>query len=77
VAERIEDFDRLLEGVQRAAHAERVRRVAIRCQTAYAEAYARLIDLGFRVHWTDLRMVLRGSPQRAPRSGVVMSNWEI
>ncbi|HET7601116.1 MAG TPA: GNAT family N-acetyltransferase [Gemmatimonadales bacterium] len=77
VAERIEDFDRLLEGVQRAAHAERVRRVAIRCQTAYAEAYARLIDLGFRVHWTDLRMVLRGYAPPGAHAGIVLSNWEI
>jgi GNAT superfamily N-acetyltransferase len=77
VAEDIEDFDGLLEGVQRAAHAERVRRVAIRCQTAYADAYCRLVDLGFRVHWTDLRMVLRGYAPAGPHNGIVLSNWEI
>ncbi|MEZ4457682.1 MAG: hypothetical protein R2882_14210 [Gemmatimonadales bacterium] len=41
------------------------------------EAYADLIDLGFRVHWTDLRMVLHERPERPPTSGVVFSNWEI
>lgn len=77
VAETLEDFDRALEGVQRAAHLERVRRIAIRCQTAYADAYHRLIDHGFRVHWTDLRMILRGYASDGPRSGIVLSNWEI
>jgi hypothetical protein len=36
-----------------------------------------LIELGYRVHWTDLRMLLHGYPQRIPTEGVVMSNWEI
>jgi hypothetical protein len=77
VAETLDDFDRALECVQRAAQVERVRRVAIRCQTSYAEAYHRLIDHGFRVHWTDLRMILRGYSAYGARSGLVLSNWEI
>ncbi len=77
VAETVDDFDRVLENVQRAAHLERVRRVAIRCQTAYAEAYHRLITLGFRVHWTDLRMILRGYSNPGSQHGIVLSNWEI
>jgi hypothetical protein len=77
VAETLDDFDRALECVHRAAHLERVRRVAIRCQTAYSDAYHRLIDLGFRVHWTDLRMILRGYASAGPRTGIVLSNWEI
>lgn len=77
VAETLDDFDRALECVQRAAHIERVRRVAIRCQTAYSDAYHRLIEHGFRVHWTDLRMILRGYASTGPRSGIVLSNWEI
>jgi len=70
-------FDRLLEAVQAAAGAERVGRIALRCQTEYTEAYLRLVALGYRVHWTDLRMILEGFPQRLASRGVVMSNWEI
>jgi hypothetical protein len=70
-------FDRLLEALPAAAAQERVGRLAIRCQTEFAPAYLRLIGRGYRVHWTDLRMILQGSPQRTPRTGVVMSNWEI
>ena len=32
---------------------------------------------GYRVHWTDLRMLLPGQPPRPARDGIVMSNWEI
>jgi len=66
----------VIDAVQAAAEEETVRRVAVRCQTAYADAYLLLVSQGFRVHWTDLRMTLRefGEPVS---SGVVMSNWEI
>jgi len=70
-------LERLLDALPAAAVQERVGRLAIRCQTEFAAAYLRLMARGYRVHWTDLRMILDGSPQRAPRSGVVMSNWEI
>ena len=77
VACNVEDFDRVIEAVQRAAHQERVRRLAIRCQSVFAEAYLRLVEHGFRVHWTDLRMMLRGYAPPRPRTGIVLSNWEI
>jgi len=77
VARTAEDFDRAVESVQRAAAAERVRRVAVRCQSALAEPYLRLVDQGFRVHWTDLRMILRGFAATGPRQGIILSNWEI
>jgi GNAT superfamily N-acetyltransferase len=77
VARTPEDFDRAVEAVQRAAAIERVRRVAVRCQSALAEAYLRLVDQGFRVHWTDLRMILRGFAATGPRAGIILSNWEI
>ena len=77
VARTPEDFDRALDAVQRAAGVERVRRVAVRCQSALAEAYLRLVDQGFRVHWTDLRMILRGYAATGPRQGIMLSNWEI
>jgi hypothetical protein len=70
-------FERLIQAVQLSATSERVARVAVRCQTEFTQAYQRLIELGYRVHWTDLRMLLQGYPQRLPASGVLMSNWEI
>ena len=77
VARSEEGFDRLLDALQASAAADRVDRIAIRCQTEFTAAYLRLVGLGYRVHWTDLRMLLDGSPQRAPREGIIMSNWEI
>jgi GNAT superfamily N-acetyltransferase len=70
-------FDRLLDALPAAAAAERVGRIAVRCQTEFAAAYLRLVTRGYRVHWTDLRMTLDGFAQRAPSHGIVMSNWEI
>jgi GNAT superfamily N-acetyltransferase len=70
-------FDRLLDALPAAAAAERVSRIAVRCQTEFASAYLRLVARGYRVHWTDLRMTLEGYEQRAPERGIVMSNWEI
>ena len=69
-------FDRLLDALHGTAAAERVSRLAIRCQTEFGDAYLRLIAAGYRVHWTDLRMILRGFPQRLGQ-GVALSNWEI
>jgi hypothetical protein len=77
VARDLAAFDRLLDSLQATAASERVGRIAIRCQTEYAEAYLRLIAAGYRVHWTDLRMVLQDYPQVQPREGIVLSNWEI
>jgi GNAT superfamily N-acetyltransferase len=77
VARTPEDFDTVIEAVQRSASVERVRRVAVRCQSALAEAYLRLVDRGFRVHWTDLRMILRGYAATGAKKGIVLSNWEI
>ena len=77
VARSIGAFERLLESMHGTAASERVARIAIRCQTDYAEAYLRLLAAGYRVHWTDLRMILHGFPQAPPRHGVVLSNWEI
>jgi GNAT superfamily N-acetyltransferase len=70
-------FDRLLDALHGTAASERVGRIAIRCQTEYEDAYLRLIGAGYRVHWTDLRMILRGFPQPDRGEGIVLSNWEI
>jgi GNAT superfamily N-acetyltransferase len=77
VAETLDDLEHVVDAVQQAAQHERVRRVALRCQSAFADAYLRLVERGFRVHWTDLRMILRGHALAGQRSGVVLSNWEI
>jgi len=77
VAATPEAFDGLIQAVQVSATTERVSRVAIRCQTEFTQAYLRLIELGYRVHWTDLRMLLQGYPLRVPPEGILMSNWEI
>jgi len=76
-AEDLEAFTELVDAVQAAAETERLRRVSIRCQAAFGDAYAQLIRDGFRVHWTDLRMTLAGYREAVTRAGVVMSNWEI
>ncbi len=77
VAESSRAFEHLVQLVQLSAVSERVSRIALRCQTEFDGVYLRLVELGYRVHWTDLRMLLRGYPQRIPSEGIVMSNWEI
>ncbi len=53
------------------------RRVAFRVQTEYLSAYQKLIAMGGRVRWTDLRMTLVGYPEESAASGLLWSNWEI
>ncbi len=53
------------------------RRVALRVQGEYADVYARLVAMGARVRWTDLRMALDGHGELPPAGGVLLSNWEI
>lgn len=54
-----------------------IQRVSLRCQTGFTEAYAALLDNGYRVHWTDLRMTMPDAPEVYLAPGIVMSNWEI
>lgn len=70
-------FRAVVQALVAEAAARGLGRVAIRCQTGFREAYGDLMEMGFRVHWTDLRMVLADRPEVAPRTGVVFSNWEI
>ena len=53
------------------------RRVAIRLQGDYPDAYRTLVALGARVRWTDLRMSAYGWNEIPPAEGMVLSNWEI
>jgi GNAT superfamily N-acetyltransferase len=53
------------------------RRVALRVQGDYPGMYQRLVAMGARVRWTDLRMALSGHGEQVPESGILLSNWEI
>ena len=71
-------FDRLIVALESCAAKLRLRRVAVRCQTAYHAAYRSLVQRGYRVRWTDLRMCLEGYEEPVLEGGpVVFSNWEI
>jgi GNAT superfamily N-acetyltransferase len=77
VARDLQWFRRLVSAVEGCAWTAGAHRVAIRCQTAYRFAYGILVDAGYRVHWTDLRMTLQGKGDAAAGESVVFSNWEI
>ncbi len=70
-------FEAALAATEAAAAKAGIRRVAVRCQTAYADAFRRLVRRGYRVRWTDLRMSFEGYAERHPERGVLFSNWEI
>jgi GNAT superfamily N-acetyltransferase len=70
-------FDHMAVQLADLARRSGTARVAIRLQGDYASLYSRLVSFGARVRWTDLRMVLAGHEERAPKFGVALSNWEI
>jgi GNAT superfamily N-acetyltransferase len=72
-----EVLDAMLRALQDYARRSGTRRVAFRVQGEYPDVYRRLVQLGARVRWTDLRMTLDGHPEPKPAAGVVLSNWEI
>jgi putative acetyltransferase len=77
-ARTVSAFVRLLQALEASASDAGARRIAIRCQTVYRTAYGALLEAGYRVHWTDLRMTLNGKgEERAKGEGVLFSNWEI
>jgi hypothetical protein len=67
----------MVRALQDFARRSGTRRVAFRVQGEYDGLYRRLIAMGARVRWTDLRMTLTGYEERKPERGVVLSNWEI
>jgi len=72
------EFERLIGAVETAALAQNLRRVTLRSQSGLGDAYLRAVRLGYRAHWTDLRMSLSGFEEAVPTGGaVVWSNWEI
>ncbi|HEX9728168.1 MAG TPA: GNAT family N-acetyltransferase [Gemmatimonadales bacterium] len=77
-AESAEAFGEVLRAVEACAVALSIRRVTVRCQTAFAASFRTLIARGYQVRWTDLRMTLEGYPEVAvPEGEVLFSNWEI
>ncbi|HEY9518821.1 MAG TPA: GNAT family N-acetyltransferase [Gemmatimonadales bacterium] len=77
VARDLAVFRRLLAALECHAWEGGARRITLRCQTAFQSAYGALVDAGYRVHWTDLRMTLEGKGEGPPGEAVVFSNWEI
>jgi hypothetical protein len=71
------DLDPMVRALADYARRCGARRVALRVQSEYTTAYARLIALGARVRWTDLRMTLATAPERRAEQGIVWSNWEV
>jgi GNAT superfamily N-acetyltransferase len=68
----------LIRAVERCAATLHIRRVAVRLQGRFTQAYGALIGRGYDVRWTDLRMTLSGYPEPELAPGeVVLSNWEI
>ena len=70
-------FLQLLGSLADLARRTGTRRVAIRLQGDYLDAYRTLVALGARVRWTDLRMSVHGWNEVPPTEGLVLSNWEI
>jgi GNAT superfamily N-acetyltransferase len=70
-------IETLVDGLADVARKQGTRRVAIRMQGEYLEAYRRLIALGARVRWTYLRMYVGGYEEVRAPLGIVLSNWEI
>jgi len=70
-------FDAAIAATEAAAARAGIRRVAVRCQTRFADAFRHLVARGYRVRWTDLRMTYEGYPEHPPPHGVLFSNWEI
>lgn len=70
-------FSAALAATEAAAARVGIRRVAVRCQTRYDGAFRQLVERGYRVRWTDLRMTLDGYAEPQAGTGILFSNWEI
>jgi hypothetical protein len=77
VVARTDDIGALADVLMIVARNASTRRVAIRVQGEYQNAYAKLVAAGARVRWSDLRMAASGHAEPRAVSGVVLSNWEI
>jgi hypothetical protein len=74
----VDTFRELMMGVEELARDMRIGQVAVRCQTAFSDAYGALIAADYQVRWTDLRMTLDGKAEPSLNGGaILLSNWEI
>jgi GNAT superfamily N-acetyltransferase len=73
----LENVEPMVRGLADHARRSGTRRVAFRVQGEYLSLYQRLIAIGARVRWTDLRMTVTGYPEPRAQGGIVLSNWEI
>jgi len=72
-----DSFGRVIAAMLGAGRSLGLKRLAVRCQTCFTGAYRHLVEQGFKVQWTDLRMTLAGFEERPADGAVVLSNWEI
>jgi N-acetylglutamate synthase-like GNAT family acetyltransferase len=73
-----ESFAHLVVAVEQCSVDMGIPRVAIRCQSAFSDAFQWLVEHGFSIRWTDLRMTLHGYPEaQLPSGELLFSNWEI
>ena len=70
-------LDAMMKSLCDFARRSGTRRVALRVQGDYPGMYQRLVAMGGRVRWTDLRMALGAYPEKLPERGILLSNWEI
>jgi GNAT superfamily N-acetyltransferase len=77
VLARTSDLDIMVRLLADYARRSGTRRVALRVQGEYLDAYQKLIALGARVRWTDLRMGVAGAAETRAAAGIVWSNWEV
>lgn len=72
------DFELMARQLADQARRSGTRQVAVRVQGEFGALYRRMLEMGGRVRWTDLRMTLRGHAEPpVAGGGVVLSNWEI
>jgi hypothetical protein len=77
VLAREEQFPEMARSLCDFARRSGTRRVALRVQGEYHTTYQRLVKMGARVRWTDLRMALNEHDEERPEGALVLSNWEI
>ena len=77
VLARREDIGAMMAALRDYARRSGARRVAVRAQGEYGDVYQKLVAMGARLRWTDLRMTLEGYPEPLPDVGLAWSNWEI
>jgi GNAT superfamily N-acetyltransferase len=73
-----EDFAAILGAVEASARREALGRVAVRCESRFSGIYRLLVERGYEVRWTDLRMTRDGYGEPVlPEGATLFSNWEI